>query len=206
MPPREPQVVESRARRAPSDDGLRTQYLVIPDTGAAASIVSRPTWLRGAEHGVNEHRVAIGNEKIWTVDDPRGAPPALLGMDLVALVLDRAHDADEGLSVLTTLLAEHGLAMPNLGDIDEQTVAGAIATGTHGTGATQSTLASCVEAVKLVIGTGEVLSVGRDDPIFPAARLGLVEGVELLPETRVAGRLRSVRTNGSHLFLRYGLR
>jgi riboflavin biosynthesis pyrimidine reductase len=38
------------------------------------------------------------------------------------------------------------------------------------------------------------------------ARLGLVEGVELLPRTRVAGRLRSVRTYGSHLFLRYGLR
>ena len=39
-----------------------------------------------------------------------------------------------------------------------------------------------------------------------AARLGLVEGVELVPHTRVAGRLRSVRTHGSHLFLRYGLR
>ena len=38
-----------------------------------------------------------------------------------------------------------------------------------------------------------------------AARLGLVEGVELLPEARVAGRLRSVRTHGSHLFLRYSL-
>jgi riboflavin biosynthesis pyrimidine reductase len=38
------------------------------------------------------------------------------------------------------------------------------------------------------------------------ARLGLVEGVELLPQTRVAGRLRSVRAHGSHLFLRYGLR
>ena len=37
-------------------------------------------------------------------------------------------------------------------------------------------------------------------------RLGLVEGVELLPQIRVAGRLRSVRTHGSHLFLRYGLR
>ena len=37
------------------------------------------------------------------------------------------------------------------------------------------------------------------------ARLGLVEGVELLPERRVAGRLRSARTNGSHLFLRYAL-
>ncbi|HEU5215491.1 MAG TPA: dihydrofolate reductase family protein [Gaiellaceae bacterium] len=39
-----------------------------------------------------------------------------------------------------------------------------------------------------------------------SVRLGLVEGVELLPDTRVAGRLRSVRTNGSHLFLRYGFR
>ncbi|MDX6480466.1 MAG: hypothetical protein QOG85_976 [Gaiellaceae bacterium] len=38
------------------------------------------------------------------------------------------------------------------------------------------------------------------------ARLSLVEGVELLPERRVAGRLRSVRAHGSHLFLRYGLR
>jgi riboflavin biosynthesis pyrimidine reductase len=38
------------------------------------------------------------------------------------------------------------------------------------------------------------------------ARLGLVEGVELVPQTRVAGRLRSVRAHGSHLFLRYGLR
>jgi riboflavin biosynthesis pyrimidine reductase len=37
-------------------------------------------------------------------------------------------------------------------------------------------------------------------------RLGLVEGVELIPQNRVAGRLRSVRTHGSHLFLRYGLR
>jgi riboflavin biosynthesis pyrimidine reductase len=39
-----------------------------------------------------------------------------------------------------------------------------------------------------------------------APRLGLVEGVELVPRTRVSGRLRSVRTYGSHLFLRYGLR
>jgi riboflavin biosynthesis pyrimidine reductase len=38
------------------------------------------------------------------------------------------------------------------------------------------------------------------------ARLGLVEGVELVPQARVAGRLRSVRRHGSHLFLRYRLR
>jgi riboflavin biosynthesis pyrimidine reductase len=39
-----------------------------------------------------------------------------------------------------------------------------------------------------------------------AVRHGLVEGVELVPQTRVAGRLRSVRSHGSHLFLRYALR
>jgi secernin len=105
-PPNEPQIVESRSRRGPGS--VSTQYLTLPDPGAAAAVVSRPTWLRGAEHGVNEHRVAIGNEKIWTVDDPRSRPPALLGMDLVALVLDRARDADEALAVLTALLAEHG--------------------------------------------------------------------------------------------------
>lgn len=43
---------------------------------------------------------------------------------------------------------------------------------------------------------------GRAD----TARLGLVEGVELVPQTRVTGRLRSVRAHGSHLFLRYALR
>jgi L-gulono-1,4-lactone dehydrogenase len=74
---------------------------------------------------------------------------------------------------LNALLAQHGLAMPNLGDIDQQTVAGAISTGTHGTGARYSTLASCVEAVKLVTGSGEILEVGKNDEIFPAVRLSL---------------------------------
>ena len=45
------------------------------------------------------------------------------------------------------------------------------------------------------------LLAGRAESV----RLGLVEGVELLPQTRVVGRLRSVRTHGSHLFLRYRL-
>ncbi len=74
---------------------------------------------------------------------------------------------------LNALLAEHGLAMPNLGDIDQQTVAGAISTGTHGCGAGHSTLASCVEAVTLVTGAGEVLRIDASSEFFPAARLGL---------------------------------
>ncbi|HEY0535748.1 MAG TPA: D-arabinono-1,4-lactone oxidase, partial [Actinoplanes sp.] len=77
------------------------------------------------------------------------------------------------LSRLNALLAEHGLAVPNLGDIDEQTVAGAISTGTHGTGAKHSTIASCVEAVKLVNGVGEVVTIGPGDPLLPAVRVSL---------------------------------
>src|SRR5439155_12302103 len=106
-PPGEAKVVEPRGRRTPGSRAgtVRMKYLTLPDPGAAALVMSRPTWLRGCEHGLNEHRVAVGNEKIWTVDDPRGEPPALLGMDLVALVLERARDADQALDVLTCLLA-----------------------------------------------------------------------------------------------------
>ncbi len=106
--PDEAQVVEWHGRRATAPLGLRTQYLTIADPGANAFLGSRPTWLWGVEHGVNEHGVAIGNEKIWTVDRPREQSPALLGMDLVRLGLERASSADEALTVLTTLLERHG--------------------------------------------------------------------------------------------------
>jgi hypothetical protein len=78
------------------------------DTGAAATLLARPTWLWGAEHGVNEHRVAVGNERVYTVDDPGSAPDALLGMDLVRLALERARSASDAVDVLGQLLAAHG--------------------------------------------------------------------------------------------------
>jgi FAD-linked oxidoreductase len=77
------------------------------------------------------------------------------------------------LSTLNALLAANGLALPNLGDIDAQTIAGAISTGTHGTGAGHSTLASCVEAVTMVTASGAVERFTKDSPEFPAVRLGL---------------------------------
>ena len=105
--PDEPQVVEWHPRRAAGDE-LRTQYLTVPDVDAAAFWGSRPTWLWGVEHGVNEYRVAIGNEKIWTVDRPRLEPPGLLGMDLVRLGLERARSADAAVDVMTSLLERYG--------------------------------------------------------------------------------------------------
>lgn len=103
----EVQVVEAHPRR-PAGRALATQYLTIADRGAAPLLGSRPTWLWGLEHGVNEHRVAVGNEMLFTAEDPRAAPPALIGMDLVRLALERATDADAAVTVITELLARHG--------------------------------------------------------------------------------------------------
>lgn len=106
-PVSEVQLVEARGRRQ-GGGVVRTQYLELPDAGAAAVLIARPDWLWGAEHGVNEHGVAIGNEKIYTVADPYAAPPGLIGMDLVRLGLERARDAQEAVEIMTTLLVQHG--------------------------------------------------------------------------------------------------
>jgi secernin len=105
--PDEPQVVEWHDAR-PAHGELGTQYLKIRDARACGFVGSRPTWLWGVEHGVNEHGVAIGNEKIWTLDRPRDHPPALLGMDLVRLGLERGRSAEAAFSVITALVQELG--------------------------------------------------------------------------------------------------
>jgi secernin len=106
-PPSEVQVLLAHAAR-PAGGDIDTQYLRIPDPGAFAFTGSHPTWLWGAEHGVNEHGVAIGNERIWTVDDAHALPPALLGMDLVRLGLERGRTADDAREAITGALIEHG--------------------------------------------------------------------------------------------------
>jgi hypothetical protein len=105
--PDEPQVVEWHPARA-ATDSLQTRYLTIPDHDSAPFLGSRPTWLWGCEHGVNTHGVAIGNEKVWTTTRARDCPPALLGMDLVRLGLERAQTADAALDVMTALLSVYG--------------------------------------------------------------------------------------------------
>ena len=74
-PPGEVQIAWPFGRRASAGCTLRTQYLTIGDTGAHATLLSCPTWLWGAEHGVNEHGVAIGNERVARPTTPRRPRP-----------------------------------------------------------------------------------------------------------------------------------
>ena len=84
-----------------------------------------------------------------------------------------------GLSDLGAELERHGLAMENLGDVDYQTIAGALGTGTHGSGVTLGNLSSTMIGGRLVTGDGEVVPFGVDagedaaDPLVRAAQVSL---------------------------------
>lgn len=107
--------------------------------------------------------------------------------DGVLLRLDRmnhllAHDTATGrvrvqagisLRALNPALLALGLALPNLGDVDPQSVAGAISTGTHGTGARLHGIAAAVVGIQLVTAEGEVVEIDEQHPWFGAARVSL---------------------------------
>ncbi len=87
---------------------LKATYIEIaqaPRTNAV--LLSKPYWIWGAEMGVNEHGVSIGNEAVFT-KAKREKKPGLLGMDLLRLALERAETAEEAIDVITSLLATHG--------------------------------------------------------------------------------------------------
>lgn len=92
----------------PPGTQVECTYLRIPQvTRTYAALLSKPFWMWGAEMGVNEHGVAIGNEAVFTVA-PRGSSPALLGMDLVRLGLERSRSAEEALCIIVSLLEAYG--------------------------------------------------------------------------------------------------
>jgi secernin len=94
------------ARHAPGDV-LQCTYLEIPEAGRThAVLLSRIDWMWGAEMGANDRGVVIGNQAVWT-RVPAG-PPALLGMDLVRLGLERGATARQALDIIVSLLEEFG--------------------------------------------------------------------------------------------------
>jgi len=84
-------------------------------------------------------------------------------------------EAGMTIRTLNRELAARGLALRNLGDIDRQTIAGALSTGTHGTGAGLGGLATFIRGMELVTADGDVLwcSPHEEPEIFHCARIGL---------------------------------
>jgi L-gulono-1,4-lactone dehydrogenase len=79
------------------------------------------------------------------------------------------------LHVLNTELERLGLSLHNMGDIAEQTLAGAVSTGTHGTGGVTAGLAAQLAGFQLVTGTGELLDASptQHADVFALGRVGL---------------------------------
>ncbi|MEU3372416.1 D-arabinono-1,4-lactone oxidase [Streptomyces sp. NPDC006660] len=84
-------------------------------------------------------------------------------------------EAGTPLKRLNAVLAREGLSLTNMGDIMEQTVAGATSTGTHGTGRDSASIAAQITALELVTADGSLLTCSAEEnpEVFAAARIGL---------------------------------
>ncbi|MGW1134053.1 D-arabinono-1,4-lactone oxidase [Streptomyces griseoluteus] len=131
-----------------------------------------------AERGQRVKAVGTGHSftSVATTDGVLIRPDLLTGIRAI----DRAAmtvtvEAGTPLKRLNAALAREGLSLTNMGDIMEQTVAGATSTGTHGTGRESGSIAAQITGLELVTADGSVLtcSAEQNPEIFAAARIGL---------------------------------
>lgn len=173
-----------------------------PEPPPAIDPQGRALWSNwcGLEHAYPATRAAPANEAELAALLPAAKAPirpvgaghsftALVPTEGTLLSLDRLsglieHDAANfiatvhagtRLSALGPALAAVGQEMPNLPDINKQTLAGALATATHGTGKNFTALHGAVTALRLVTPAGEVIECSRTQrpEVFHAARVGL---------------------------------
>lgn len=86
---------------------VKATFIQVPQVEETyALLMSKPSWMWGCEMGVNEFGVVIGNEAVFTKE--KNGPPALTGMDLVRLALERCKRADDALAVILEMLSEYG--------------------------------------------------------------------------------------------------
>lgn len=148
--------------------GFRPRRLVRPTTPEQLAGVIRES----------ERVRAVGAAHSWS--------PAIVTDDTLVSVermhevvaLDRARrqitvQAGMRLRELNAELDRQGLALANLGSIDTQSVAGVIATGTHGTGRDFRCLSAQVARLELIDGTGRAVTLERGHPDFDGAVVGL---------------------------------
>jgi L-gulono-1,4-lactone dehydrogenase len=157
------------------------------DQHCSPAVVEQPRTLEGliqavrraADRGLTIHAAGSGHSFTEAALTDGGA---MIRIEALNRVLDADPDSglvkvEAGITLrdLSASLWERGLAMENLGDIDRQTLAGAISTATHGTGAGFRNLSAQVEALELVLADGSVLEVSEqaDRDAYRAARVGL---------------------------------
>ena len=148
--------------------------VVTPDSGAQLARVladaardDRAVRLVGAGHSFSP--LVASDGVIVSLDKLQG----ILDVD-TATRIARVH-AGTRLFALGGALAQRGLAMENLGDINVQSIAGATSTGTHGTGLGFGNLATQIAALKFVTADGrEVVASPQDNPeLLAGGRIGL---------------------------------
>jgi L-gulonolactone oxidase len=134
---------------------------------AAAAAAGRRVSVAGSGHSFTEAAMTDGT--MVRIEALKGVIDADRASGLVKL------GGGTVLADLNEELARLGLAMENLGDIDRQTIAGAISTGTHGTGAKLRNISAQVEGLELVLADGSVrqLSAATHPELLRAARVGV---------------------------------
>ncbi|MER8043810.1 D-arabinono-1,4-lactone oxidase [Streptomyces sp. NPDC094032] len=135
--------------------------------------------VRGAaEDGLRVKTVGTGHSftSIAATDGVLVRPHLLTGIrriDREAMTV--TVESGTPLKRLNVALAREGLSLTNMGDIMEQTVAGATSTGTHGTGRDSASIAAQIRALELVTADGRLMtcSATENPEVFAAARIGL---------------------------------
>jgi FAD/FMN-containing dehydrogenase len=164
----------------------------------------------GAGHSFS--RIAVPDTEAVSLDAWAGAP-----------VIDRAGGmvtvpAGMRLRELSAALLHEGFSLPIVGSIQAQTIAGAIATGTHGSSLQHGNIAGLVTGLRMVTGTGDVLAISEEDDrldgarvhlgalgavtevtlrIIPAARLH--QTIEHIPIEEVPGALASLASSAEYV-------
>ncbi|MFJ4517604.1 D-arabinono-1,4-lactone oxidase [Streptomyces sp. NPDC088817] len=144
-----------------------------------ATVADVAAAVRGAaEDGLRVKAVGTGHSftSIAATDGVMIRPRLLTGIrgvDRKAMTV--TVEAGTPLERLNVALAREGLSLANMGDIMEQTVAGATSTGTHGTGRESASIAAQIKGLELVTADGSVLTCSaKENPeVFAAARIGL---------------------------------
>ena len=108
-PPNEGQhIAYFPAAKHGSGSSLKCTYIEIPQVEKTHAVfLSKPFWMWGAEIGVNEHGLVIGNEAIFS-KIPANKKPALLGMDMLRAALERAITPREAVQLIIDLLEKFG--------------------------------------------------------------------------------------------------